>query len=154
MAKHGWNSLTDYISIHDKTIRFYQKYMETPRVYSYQIDTEFDHKLFCLGIILCTYRGTRVRVDIEKGIEVDPSNPKRPRAQTFDYTYSTNIAGGQRLFRYCAPHDDRDEGGAPPHHAFHHKHDFTKKTKGEVIVLGDDEWPHVGEFFEEVLGRF
>lgn len=154
MAKHGWNSLADYISIHEKTIRFYQKFMETPRVYSYRINTEFDHELTGLGIIFHTYHGTRIRVDISKGIEVDPSNIRRPRARTFDYTYSANIAGGQRLFRYCSPHGDHEEEGSAPHHAFHHKHDFTKGPKGDVILIGDDEWPHVGEFFDEVLSRY
>ena len=154
MAKHGWNSLTDYISIHEKTIRFYQKFMETPRVYSYQINTEFDHELTCTGIIFHTYSGTRVRVDIEKGLEIDPSNPRRLRARTFDYTYSANIPNGPRLIRYCSPHQDWEEEGTASHHAHHHKHDFTKNPKGDVTLLRQDEWPHVGEFFEEILGRF
>ena len=153
MAKHGWNSLKDYLSIHDKTIRFYQKFMETPKLYSHRISTEFEQSLDCIGIIFHSYRDTRVRVDVRKVIEVDASNSRRPRARTFDYTYSANIAGGPKLFRYCSPHDDYEGEGAAPHHSQHHKHDFTKGSE-EILLLGDDEWPHVGEFFEEVLSRY
>ena len=154
MAKHDWNSFTDYLSIHEKTIRFYHKFMEIPKVYIHKNITDYEYQLDCIGIFLYTYRGTRLRVDIRKVIEVDPSNPRRPKARTFKYTYSANIAGGQRLFRYCSPHRDDEEEGKAPHHSYHHKHDYTKNPKGEVILIGSDEWPHVGEFFEEVLSRF
>jgi hypothetical protein len=151
MAKHDWNSLQHYLEIHDKTIRFYQQWMETPRFYTHEILNEYFHALNCIKIFVHTYKGTRVRVDIKKDVEIDPSTPKRLRARTFKYSYSANIPGGLPLIRYCSPHDDFEEEGSAPHHAYHHRHDFTKNPKGEVIVLGNDEWPHVGEFFEEVL---
>ncbi len=154
MAKHGWNSFADYLSIHDKTIRFYHKFMASPKVYSVTTFTELEKRLTCEGMIVQTYRGTRVRIDIRKGIEIDPANTKRPRARTYNYTYSVNIPGGSKLIRYCSPHEDWEEEGAAPHHRHHHRHDFTKNPKGDVTLLGKDEWPHVGEFFEEVLGLF
>lgn len=153
MAKHGWNTLSDYLSIHEKTIRFYHKFMEIPRVYSFQSFNEFEKTLSCFGIFVQTYRGTRVRIDLEKIIEIDPSNPRRLRARTHTYKYSANIPNGRKLIRYCSPHQDWEEEGAAPHHADHHRHDFTK-GKEEITILGKDDWPHVGEFFEEVLGRF
>ena len=154
MAKHGWNSLTDYMSIHEKTLRFYHRFMETPKVYTPIQFNECEMRLICEGIIVHTYHGTRVRIDIKKNLEIDPSNPRRPRTRTFRYKYSANIAGGPKLVRYCSPHEDWEEEGAAPHHRYHHRHDFTKNPNGEVSLLGPDEWPHVGEFFEEVLSRF
>lgn len=128
--------------------------MEEPRIYRYDENNDFFHQLTCLGIFLHTYRGTRVRIDIAKDIEVNPSNPKRPRARTFSYSYEANYPKGAEIWRYCSPHDKGEAEGKAPHHKFHHKHDFTKDPKGEVILLGDDEWPHVGEFFEEILRSF
>ena len=52
MAKHDWNSLPDYLSIHDKTIRFYHKFMESPKVYSKKVLTDFEMRLKCDGIIV------------------------------------------------------------------------------------------------------
>ena len=97
MAKHGWNSLSDYLAIHEKTIRFYQKYMESPKLYTLKFLTEFELELECSGIIVHTYRGTRVRIDIKKRVETDPSNQKRPRARTYGYKYSANIPIGIKL---------------------------------------------------------
>ena len=154
MSKHGWNSLQHYLEIHDKTLRFYQKHMETPRVYKYEKLNEYFHTLTCLKIFVHTYKGTRVRIDIKKDMTVDPSNPKRPRARTFRYSYNANIPGGSDLIRYCSPHEDWEQEGSAPHHKHHHKHDFTKGPKEKITLLGDDEWPHVGEFFEEVLNSF
>lgn len=154
MAKHDWNSLQHYLEIHFKTLRLYQKYMETPRFYAHKVENELSHSLVCPGIIFLTYRQTRVRAEIEKYVEIDPSNPFRSRARTYAYTYNANIVGGEKLIRYCSPHQDWEKEGSAPHHRHHHKHDFTKNSKGDVQILGDDNWPHVGEFFEEVLGRF
>jgi hypothetical protein len=154
MAKHGWNSLQHYLEIHEKTLRMYHRYMETPRLYAYNEDTPYHHTLICTHIFLQTYKGTRIRVDIEKDIEVDRSNPKRTRARTFGYTYSANLPGKGELIRYCGPHGDWEEEGSAPHHKRHHKHDFRKNPKGEVSLLGEDDWPHVGEFLEEVLSSF
>ena len=89
-----------------------------------------------------------------KVVEIDRTNRNRPWARTYQYKYNANITGGTPLLRYCSPHEDYEEEGAAPHHSHHHKHDFTKNPKGDVTLLGPDEWPHVGEFFEEILGRF
>ena len=154
MPKHGWNTLRNYLEIHDKTLRFYHRYMEEPRGYVYEQLNERYHTLSCLRIFLHTHKGTRVRIDISKDIEVDPSIPSRPRARTFAYSYNVNIPNGRELMRYCSPHDDAHEEGSAPHHSYHHRHDFSKNPRGEITLLGKDEWPHVGEFFEEVLSRF
>ena len=138
MAKHSWNSLANYLSVHEKTLRFYHKFMEVPKSYTYSIITEFEHNLNCSGILIRTYRGNRIRMDIRKVIEIDLSHPHRPRARTFDYTYSANIASGPKLFRYCSPHDSFENEGSAPHHSHHHKHDFTK-GKEEITLIGDDD---------------
>lgn len=154
MPKHDWNSLQGYLEVHEKILRQYQRYMEVHRSYKYEVITAFWHSLECSQIIFQTYQGTRVRVDIHKDIEVDPSNPRRTQARTFKYSYNANLPGGNEVIRYCSPHDDYEEEGSAPHHARHHRHDFTKNPKGEVTLLGKDDWPHVGEFFEEVLKSF
>lgn len=152
MAKHGWNSFENYIGVHEKTLRFYEKYMESVRTYSHSNDTEFDYKLRCEGIFFHTYHGTRIRVDLAKDLEIDPTNPKRRRARVERYTYSANLPGRGPLIRYCSPHDRWELEGSAPHHRFHHKHDFTSGQ--EVITKTGDNWPHVGEFLEEVLKSF
>lgn len=154
MPKHGWNVLQNYLAVHDKTLRFYEKYMEEVRTYTYQEITDRYHLLLCQGIFFHTYNGTLVRVDIEKDIEVDPEPIGRPRARTSSYTYSANLPRIGPLIRYCSPHQDWEEEGSAPHHAFHHRHDYTKNPKGDVRILPDDSWPHVGEFLEEVLKSF
>ncbi len=154
MPKHDWNSLQHYLDIHEKTLRQYHRYMETPRNYRYEQVTPSWHVLSCPMIIFHTYKGTRVRADIHKDIEVDLSNPKRLRARTFRYSYNANIPGKAVLIRYCSPHDDWEEEGSASHHAHHHRHDFATNPKGEVKILGPDNWPHVGEFFEEILNTF
>jgi hypothetical protein len=154
MAKHGWNSLQNYLNVHEKTLRRYEKYMERVKTYHHEKLTDFHHTLTCDGIIFRTYRDTRVRVDIEKDIEVDPRVPQRPQARTYSYKYSANQPGGKKLIRYCSPHDDWEEEGSAPHHKHHHKHDFTGNPKGDITLLGNDDWPHVGEFIEEVLSLF
>lgn len=154
MPKHGWNSLQNYLNVHEKTLRQYEKYMEQPRTYRHEKLTEFHHTLICEGIIFRTYRDTRVRVDVEKDIEIDPRVPQRARARTYSYKYSANQPGGKKLIRYCSPHEDWEEEGSAAHHKHHHRHDFTKNPKGEITLLGNDGWPHVGEFLEEVLSSF
>ena len=65
--------------------------METVRTYRHEKITDLHHTLTCTEIIFITDRNTRVRVDIEKDIEIDPRIPHRPRAKTFSYKYSANI---------------------------------------------------------------
>lgn len=154
MSKHSWNSLQHYLGIHHKTLRFFEKLMETPRVYTHKIENEVTQTLRAAGIIFLTYRGSRVRVDIKKTLEINLSNPKRPRARTFEYRYAASRPNQSPLIRYCSPHGNWEEEGTAPHHRYHHKHDYTKNPKGDVTILGDDDWPHVGEFLEEVLQRF
>src|SRR5690606_13426128 len=105
-------------------------------------------------LFLRTHRGTVVRVDIEKEVEIDLTIDTRPRARTHGYSYSAIIPRSGTLIRYCSPHDDSHIEGSAPHHKFHHKHDFTKGPAGAITLLGDDEWPHVGQLLDEVLGRF
>ena len=148
--KHDWAPLRHFLDIHDKILRFHHRYMETPR--SYDLDWKNPNYLImrCERVYLTTYKGTRIRVDITKEILVDDAIPNRPKALTYDYTYSASVPGGDTLFRYCSPHHDRDNPKSPDHHKFHHKHDFSGATE-KVIRVEADEQPHVGEFLKEVL---
>lgn len=150
--KHGWNSLVHYLEIHETILRTYEKYMESPRIYNKNWLNELHLFLSCTRIIVTTYRGSRIRIDIEKDVEVDDSIPGRLRAKTFGYKYSANRPGEPSLIRYCSPHWDANPEKAPDHHRYHHKHDFTRGK--EIITKTGNDWPHVGEFFEEVLKNF
>ncbi len=154
MPKHDWNSLQNYLSVHEKTLRRYENAMETVRTYMLDKLTDQYWTLTCKPLFLLTYKGNRIRVDIEKDIEIDPTVPNRPRARTFSYSYSAIRPGSANLIRYCSPHDDGHLKGSAPHHEFHHRHDFTKDPKGQITILGSDDWPHVSEFLDEVLRTF
>ncbi len=154
MPKHDWNSLQNYIVVHEKTLRFYERHMETRRSYVYDKWTDRYATLECKGMILLTSHGSRIRIDIEKEILIDSTNSVRPRARTYSYSYSAISPGRHTLIRYCSPHDDAHVEGSASHHRFHHKHDFARSSQGVITLLGSDEWPHVSEFLDEVLQSF
>ncbi len=147
--KHDWNTLENYLSVHDRVLRQYSKHMVTVKTYIHRKLTPFFLILRAENIVIRTTKGNSIRVDIRKNVEIDPSNKKRPRARTYDYTYSASIPGGSKLFRYCSPHGDV-KSNLPDHHKFHHKHvyDGDRET---IERIDDDKWPHVNEFLQEVL---
>ena len=153
--KHDWNSLEDYLSVHDRILRFYVKHMETPRVaYKVVQVTPRFYTLECAGIIFHTYQSNRIRVDIYKEVLVDDTQPRRKRARTIGYNYNANTPQGANLIRYESPDPPAEIGPKSPyHHRFHHKHDDTVNPP-LITRIGDDEYPHIGEFFDEVLARF
>jgi len=151
--KHGWNSLQNYLEVHYKVLRFYSSNLVVPQDYIYNQHTPYFHSLQAIGLQFRTYKRSLVRIDIRKFIEVSPDHTSgQPWARTFSYSFNANIPRIGNLIRYDSPHDDTDSTPID-HHRFHHKHDFTK-TPPEVIRIPDDKWPHVGEFFHEVLSSF
>jgi hypothetical protein len=150
--KHDWNSLEDYLRVHERVMKTYARNMVSPKSYIHYWITEYWLNLSVENMILQTYSGSTVRVDIRKDIEVDRFNKKRFLARTIDYTYSANRPRGELLIRYCSPHSDAKRS-APDHHKFHHKHVFVD-GKQKIIRIGDDDWPHVDEFLREVLESF
>lgn len=144
--KHGWNSWDGYFATHEKVLRFFSKYMVVPQVYSVLRPTDRFYQLICENILVTTYKGTRVRIDLSKDVLIEDQHG-RLRARTYGYSYNANLPNpdGRNLIRYDSPHDD--------HNRFHHKHEFTTHPP-QVIRIGDDDYPHVGEFFNEVLERF
>ncbi len=143
--KHGWNSWEHYLSIHEKTLRFYNPYMTVVKTYTIFKHTTRYYEIQCQQIPMRTYKGTDVRIDIKKDILVDEVNG-RLQARTVAYSYNANLPNpnGQNLIRYCSPHED--------HNQFHHKHIFMPTP--QVLKIEDDEYPHVGEFLNEVLETF
>lgn len=144
--KHDWNWWENYLSIHEKTLRFYNPYMTTIKTYRLLKYTERYYELGCDQIPMRTYTGTSIRVDLRKDILID-EHRGRLRAKTYGYTYSANLPNpdGRNLIRYCSPHED--------HNQFHHKHDFTVDPP-IITKVGEDEYPHVSEFLNEVLESF
>lgn len=150
--KHDWNTLENYLNVHERVLHRYSGNMLTVKTYSIRKITDYFRVLRAENINFRTFNGNEIRVDIRKNVEVDPSNKKRPRARTYDYTYSASIPNGEKLIRYCSPHEDV-KPGAPDHHQFHHKHIF-KDGKEKIQKIADDEWPHVNEFLQEVLDSY
>jgi len=151
--KHDWASLQTYLNAHERVLRTYSKFMDHPVQYKQSRVTENYLILECQSIFT-TYNGTKVRVDIYKDVEIDDSILNRERALTFGYSYNANRPGVGNLLRYDSPDPPAEiSPSTPAHHRFHHKHDWSSGT--EVIVkIPDDEWPHVDQFFQEVLTRF
>jgi hypothetical protein len=120
--------------------------MASLKLYTVSRLTDRFYQLQCENILMTTYQGTQVRIDIRKDVLIDDQHG-RLRAKTFAYSYNANLPNpdGRNLIRYDSPHDD--------HSQFHHKHEFTNSPP-QVIRIGDDEYPHVGEFIKEVLERF
>jgi len=148
--KHDWASYQKYINAHERVLRTYSKFMDQPKLYQKELPSDRWLILECEGIQFNTHNGNKVRVDIHKDAVIDPSIPNRPRARTFTYRFNCSNQM-DALLRYDGP--DLEIGPrTPSHHSFHHKHDFTSGR--EVITRSeDDEWPHVHEFFNEVLMR-
>ena len=145
--KHGWNSWDNYFDIHEKVLRFYSKYMQAAKSYHVTRHTDQYYEMTCTGILFQSFNQNLVRVDIHKDLEIEDSLKSKLKARTLGYSYSANKPNpdGRNLIRYCSPH--------PDHNRFHHRHDYTK-VPTEVIRIGDDAFPHVGEFLNEVLRTF
>lgn len=156
MPKHGSNSLDNYIEVHERVLRIYSKFTKNPMVYKFiwvnpSQKTHLD--LECHGIELTTNLGTQVGVSIEKGVLVDRTSAKKPQAKTIYYKYHAyDLQTGRGILRYCSP-----ESSGTNHHAYHHCHRFPAGSCGQggvITIVGADAWPHVGEFFNEVLMNF
>ena len=151
--KHDWNSLQNYLEVHYKVLRIYSSHLSIKKDYVYTKVTENFHTLEAIGLIFRSYKGTQIRFDIRKDVEVDTKHTSgKPWARTYGYSYNANIPGGKNLIRYDSPHDDADSTPID-HHKFHHKHDYTKDPP-EIVRIPEDQWPHVNEFLLEVLSRF
>lgn len=152
--KHDSASLQRYLNAHERVLNTYSRYMDHPKVYRQNFLTPNYLLLECVGIIFTTYNGNKVRADITKDVEIDDSIPGRPRAMTFGYSYNANRPGIGNLIRYDSPDLPAQLGpGSPTHHYFHHKHVWVS-GKEQIIRVGDDDWPHVDEFFHEILSTF
>lgn len=151
--RHGWRPLQKYLEVHDRVLRFHHKQMDIPKIYGREWVTPYHLELTCVGIILTTFNGHSVRVDLRMITEIDRSVPSLPKARTFHYSFNANRPRGTPLIRYCSPHDEDHLERASPHHSHHHKHDFTSGRE-KITLLDAEIRPHVGEFLNEVLSRF
>lgn len=143
--KHGWNTWENYFRIHEKVLKTYQAHFPNhiPK-YAVQIITEHYYVMRIEKLELITTKGTSIQINIEKEVEVQPGG-RKPVARTEGYSYQAWIKGGNNLVRYCSPHKN--------HNQFHHKHDFTKNPAA-IIQMEIDTWPHVSEFFDELINNF
>jgi hypothetical protein len=147
-VKHGSNSIKNYLEIHATFLGDYtDRYSDEPRIYedSYSEDGIFIY-LLCTQIKFKTYGGVWLRCDISKTAKKDTLSGKIKTVR-YSYTVSSNKSC---IFRYDSPDPDKTEFDSENHHTYHHKHDY--RTGEELITkIPDDTWPHVNEFFDEVL---
>jgi hypothetical protein len=148
MTKYGRNTWDNYLKVHESVLKKYVKHFVSQNV-TYKIEkiTENYYTMEIERLEIKTHAQNTVWVKIEKDIDVQ-AGATRKIAKTHAYSYHCWIKNGEKkkdLIRYCGPHLD--------HNKFHHKHDFTKNPPS-VTRIGDDEWPHVSDFFDEVLKSF
>lgn len=143
--KHDWNTWENYLRVHESVLKKYQHHFvsQNPK-YSISELTDQYYQLKLDKLELKTLKGTVITINIEKDVEVQPGGTKIV-ARTVGYTYQAWIKGGNNLIRYCSPHET--------HNKYHHKHEYLKDPINPVPV-GDDEWPHVNEFFDELIDNF
>ena len=143
--KHDWNTWENYLRVHESVLKTYQANFLT-QFPKYSIDeiTDQYYQLKIDKLELITSKGTVILVNIEKDVEVQPG-AKKKIARTVGYSYQAWIKGGNNLIRYCSPHET--------HNKFHHKHDYVNQPN-KLIPIAHDQWPHVNEFFDELIHNF
>lgn len=146
--KHGWNSLENYLAVHESTLDRYisKHYVRGPSKYTVVKLTDQNIQIRLKNLILRTHSASEIEFKIEKTVELD-IDYARPRARTFDHSYHAFRPKplSRNLIRYCSPHD---------HRPFHHKHLYKDDGSVDVIKIPEGVWPHVSEFFDEVLNAF
>jgi hypothetical protein len=143
--KHDWNSWEKYLAIHDRVLTQYiRSYSGTgPERYSVRKITDQHYELSLKNLILQNSENKSIEFKIEKTVEIDITFA-RPRARIFAYSYHalTPKPNARNLIRYCSPHD---------HRPTHHKHIYQLDGSYNVIEVSRTGFPHVSEFFDEVL---
>ncbi|MBL7666056.1 MAG: hypothetical protein JNM93_13050 [Bacteriovoracaceae bacterium] len=146
--KHGANHLSNYLDIHRKVLAVYQEGQETPRFYEEKFITQEYLQLTVDNVKIQTKRGNWIKIKIHKDIEVERIG-KKPVAKVHGYTYHARYADekmGGNILRYCSEHQ---------HRPYHHKHIYKKDGKDfETIEIANDEFPHVNEFFDELIENY
>jgi hypothetical protein len=147
-VKHGPNNIKNYLEIHESVLSEYtEKHSDEPRIYIAKYSEGYILvQLLCTEIKFKTYSGLWLRCDISKTARKDTLTG---RVKTIRYSYTVSSKQGC-IFHYDSPDPDKTEFDSENHHTYHHKHDY--RTGDEVITkIPDDAWPHVNEFFDEVL---
>lgn len=147
-SKHDWNSLENYLHIHEKVLEeaIDKSFVRGPTEYTVRKLTDQNWELSLVGLVLRSERGTEIEFKIEKSIEIDIDYARR-RARTYDYSYHAFLPKpvGLNLVRYCSPHE---------HRPYHHKHLYNEDGSYQIAIVANEAWPHVSDFFEEVLRSF
>ena len=139
--KHDWNNLGNYIAVHESVLKKYAACFANHPRYTVTRVTELMIELTVT--IRFLHRG--LKLDIRKTAETKSYGRGLEVARTYSYRYAAYDKLGC-VFRYCSPHES--------HNIFHHKHVYDPLTRRELTPprrIGDDEYPHVHEIFEELL---
>lgn len=139
---HGWTSLDNYLTVH-------QRYLDNVRAYfviaddlSYEFSREFVFEI--RGRIRCLHG---LFLNVEKTLEVN----ERRQVRTVDYSYHAGVEGpaNRPIFRYDNAHTYAREG----HPDDHHRHRYDPATWQEIeppVWIGRERWPHLSEAIEEL----
>jgi len=154
-GKHDWNSRESYFDIHYRVLRFFEPFMNPPVQYKHQIVTS-NFEVLTARFVFTTSRGSVIKVSIKKDITIQHPKAGRTRAKTHAYRYHANLPDGRPLLRYCSPDDPNVIIDPKDHHTFHHKHVFDRLGNNIAVldVTGTKDWPHVGDFLNELLTDF
>jgi hypothetical protein len=140
-AKHGPNRLDRYRDIHETVMAQY-------RDSGFLLEDDLDFLPDGDGVIALVGTITLdggIRLDVAKKLRVLEGEGATATVQTFAYSYNANIVGLGNILRYCSPHED--------HNQFHHKHTFdvlAGDRSGTVTEVAEDDWPTLGQVFEEL----
>lgn len=141
-AKHGPNSLRNYLSIHETVMGQFDRdgFVDVSALELEPLGAgaiKMVGEIRCQGGLVCT---------VEKVLAVvDRTNPDDPLIQTDRYAYNVHVAGHGNLFRYDNVHKH------PGHADENHRHAFDWRTGEQIgITWVGPDWPTLGEVLAEM----
>lgn len=147
---HGWNSLNNYLTIHETQLDRLRSYFVIQDTLAYVwLDA---HTLRIEGRITCQFG---IFLDVRKTLDVN----ERGQVRTIRYRYHAAFDAPvpRPIFRYDNAHRH------PGHDDEHHKHHVNYATWTEISPpewIGYERWPTLAEVLDEVYdwwhetGRF
>jgi len=146
---HGWNSLDNYIQVHERRIADFiaEGFIINDGLVR---DWPTPHTILIKGRNYCDHG---LFLDVEKYLEVIDSGSGSKWVRTDTYGYLGGIEGDQdrAIFRYDNFHVYEREG----HRDAHHRHRFEHDTWQEIEPpewIGAERWPHLSDAIAELRG--
>jgi hypothetical protein len=143
-AKHSPTKFSTYVSIHEN-------WMDKLRAKDFIREDSLQFTFLEAGLLKIegeiSCRGN-IAVRVEKTLIVLEDEATDPLVQTILYAYNASVRGHKSFLRYNNLHR------LPGHKDDHHKNFFDWKTEehlpGSPAWVGENGWPTLGEYIEEV----